>query len=248
MLSAYFFHFLIPFFFNFVSICFFHFLIPYSHLLSVYLFSLLTFFFSCSFSWTSSLFLSASVLEHISIYFASLSFVFVGLYYLLVFISLLHSVSYFLSSCFCSIFTVAYDLFVLIFYNTTLLFLIPLEPFAFVVMHISFLNLWLFMLLFLPQRPSDHVPLPLLLFLTLDKEQNLAFSLYPFSRKNCFHSSMRRLKQLRLVVRKLTKNTVFNWIVLVLVFLNSVVMSLQAYGNDAWRIKLIGLCHFTISY
>eukprot|EP00794_Sanderia_malayensis_P016877 gene16877-18582_t len=59
------------------------------------------------------------------------------------------------------------------------------------------------------------------------------------TKRNCSRKKMSVLhclkqheKKVRLSVRKLSKNIIFNWIVLVFVFLNSVTMSLQKYGQD----------------
>ena len=50
----------------------------------------------------------------------------------------------------------------------------------------------------------------------------------------------RKEKRLRLSIRKMSKNNVFNWMVLVLVFLNSVGMSLQKYRQDQWLANFLG--------
>ncbi|XP_065072313.1 voltage-dependent L-type calcium channel subunit alpha-1D-like [Rhopilema esculentum] len=63
----------------------------------------------------------------------------------------------------------------------------------------------------------------------------------PRKKKSCFLMIKKCEKRFRLLIRKLSKNQIFNWAVLVLVFLNTAVMSLQEYGQEEWLSRLLDL-------
>ncbi len=65
-----------------------------------------------------------------------------------------------------------------------------------------------------------------------------------YCRKSMLHCLKRCEKRVRLSVRKLSKNILFNWIVLVFVFFNSVTMALYKYGQDEKIRRFLGKMRF----